>query len=353
MIKESMLPTHTRELFIYRIINRFIRYKELKIVSPSQECLYDAQQLYCDIYNEAIEYEILTEKEIVEWMIERGEWSEYDNNQLTKVIPNHIEYFLKEVYHNIGNKKQLKQIYVPFNIARKSLTDLFNKKNIYSHLTAEGLALFSKFQYIIEKTTLKDGRLYDWANYSIYDIMSYIYSSHIEESVIRSIARNSPWIDIWNASKKTSCLFDGPSTNFTDEQLRLIKWSSLYDNISELPDCPIDKVIENDDALDGWFLIKKEEREKERNLNKAEDIAGVNKGAQEVFLVTRQDEDESDTRLTREQIYNLNDPSSRAIIKNRFETIKKKGEAQDIDFSDVQRDLYIKHTKNSVGGNRG
>lgn len=349
MTKELQLPLFHRELFVYRIINRYIKYNDLKICAPTNECLYEAQIIYLDVYRRAIENEVLCDTDMFELMIELGDWDSYDENQLVKVLPKHIEHFQKEIFYNIDSPKQLEQISLYLDKAKQELIRLHNKKNFYNHLTAEGVASFAKIQYILMHSTFDNGKLCDWEKYDIRDVMSYYYTNLIEVNIMRYLARSSPWRDIWYASKKTGSLFNLSSSELSEEQNQLIYWSTLYDNIRESEDCPKENVINYDDALDGWLIVKREKFDKQNNLQDAEQLAGANRNADEIFLVAKNPYDENDTRLTKEQIYGLNDPSSRAIVKHRLDTVEKLGIAQDVDFGDIKTKLRIQQTQMETG----
>ena len=36
----------------------------------------------------------------------------------------------------------------------------------------------------------------------------------------------------------------------------IVIWSKMYDNVQESIDAPIQSVMEDDDALDGWFIVQ-------------------------------------------------------------------------------------------------
>ena len=44
----------------------------------------------------------------------------------------------------------------------------------------------------------------------------------------------------------------------------------MYDNIQESLDYPSEDVVEDDDMLDGWLIIQKQKRDKERAVSELE-----------------------------------------------------------------------------------
>lgn len=65
----------------------------------------------------------------------------------------------------------------------------------------------------------------------------------------------------------------------TINQRNLLTWSKIYDNVQESLECPSEKVIEDDDMLDGWFLVQKLERERERVERERESSSSKSKQA--------------------------------------------------------------------------
>jgi hypothetical protein len=130
-------------------------------------------------------------------------------------------------------------------------------------------------------------------------------------------------------------MFNFGTEDTTDEQRALINISKMYDSIYEHPECPDDKIIEDDDMLDGWMLFQKEKREKEK---KQDSIVGGNnkmKNAGEIFLMagSKQEVDE---------IYALNSDETKVQLQNKQSYIQKVGSASEVDLPDVQMELNQK-----------
>jgi len=120
----------------------------------------------------------------------------------------------------------------------------------------------------------------------------------------------------------------------------LISWSQLYDNIAEHPECPPDDLINDDDALDGWMINQKREREQKKNQNSIDSsLTDKVKNSSEIFIVAH-------SQKERDRIESMNSPEVKAIKRSREKIIQEKGEVSDLDFSDVRRDIQMK--KNSM-----
>jgi len=138
----------------------------------------------------------------------------------------------------------------------------------------------------------------------------------------------------------------------TDEQKTLITWSSIYDNISEHPDCPPDYIINDDDVLDGWLIIQRRKREKDMNKQRAESLITNEKikNSAEIFLPAGNVED-------MKKIASLNDQYGDSVKRQRFKTINKRGIVEEKDMPDTRRELNMRKVqmfgeavKKNVGG---
>ena len=100
-------------------------------------------------------------------------------------------------------------------------------------------------------------------------------------------------------------------------------------------------VIENDDMLDGWFISQRKEREKAKNERSADKLFKGKEGHQELFLM-------AGSKEHAQNIYNMNDDQSRNTIKNREKQIKEKGEVKHQNLQDVQMDMRMQATQETM-----
>ena len=94
--------------------------------------------------------------------------------------------------------------------------------------------------------------------------MDYYNSNQISSEQFRSVARSEPWRSMWNIGKKQGNAFGKAACDLTKDQVSLSSYSSMYDNVYESSEAPDEKVIEDDDCLDGWFISQRREYEKEK-----------------------------------------------------------------------------------------
>ena len=101
------------------------------------------------------------------------------------------------------------------------------------------------------------------------------------------------------------------------DQKNLLAWSTMYDNIYESPDAPSEDVINDDDLLDGWTILQKKKREREKAQAELEAKMGDKaQGAGEIFLMAGSKNDA-------ERIETMNDVNATMTKKERLHTIRK------------------------------
>ena len=281
----------------------------------------------------------MREENITNIMIGTGVWNIQTNDNIKK-LENGIDELKVELFKNFMNATRQKTIRNNLRSARKELGKLFSLKNDFITNTLEGYASSIKNEYVICNTLYKSNKLvFDYDNkksdnssYSFFNsLVSEIEKTVITTEEFKILARSQLWRSYWNLNKYDK-LFDNSLANWTDEQRALVNISKMYDNIYEHPECPDDKIIEDDDMLDGWMIIQKRKSEKEKKQKLIDDANPHLKGSGEVFLFGQSKEDI-------DNIISLNTDESKSILKEKLRTIAEKGEVSDGDLPDVRRDL--------------
>lgn len=277
-----------------------------------------------------------------------GYWTPKDEISL-KGFEKMIENLKVEIYQSYMRddicdslRKQIKKI---SDSIQKSMLNKFKLYDTTKEYYAENI----KRQYLIAMSIRDENnnRVFQHQNFSINHnsnlitcMLNYIDSKRLMPNIVRKIARTEPWRSMWAIAKPN--IFEKPIIEWTDEQRFLCSYSKMYDNVYESLECPPDKVIEDDDMLDGWFIVQRRERENKQKENNIDKITGKkhrNGGQQEVFLVANNPQEASN-------IYNMNDDISRNIIRSREQVIKKSQEEIDHQYlPDVQNELRIQATK--------
>jgi hypothetical protein len=109
-------------------------------------------------------------------------------------------------------------------------------------------------------------------------------------------------------------------------------FSQMYDNVSEHPDAPDDAVLEDDDALDGWFLIQKDKRKAEKSNQNMNTMLGIDPNAQEVFIPAQTPEDI-------QRIHDMNSVQGKMIKAQRSAAIQKEGVLKEHQLPDRRREI--------------
>lgn len=325
-----------------RVILGCLKYKPssdlaLYIHEPNSEDLFEAQNIYVEVFEEALMDGAMTEGEILNFMQENYLWTEMNEYDLTKGIPKTIDDLKVEIYNNFLDEMSLLVLRTNLKYEQEKLNKLYSLKHQYDHLTCNGIAAFMKNYYLFENCTkLKGKKDYDWSGCSVIKVMNFKNSQLLSDSTLRSISKYDQWKALWQTAKKNGQLFNCSSVDMTDEQRRLTFWSMFYDNVYEHHESPPEEIINDDDAIDGWAILQRREREKEKGAKDIDKKLGGNKirNAQEVFVVAKNPKHAK-------TIEDLNSPRVKALKQARMNQLNKNGDMQEFDFADVKQKLYM------------
>ena len=329
------MKNHEREYFISRIRSGAYRVEQngitLKIISPTIEDEYAISVVYMKSYERALEAELMTEDEMLDWMRSKYLWTEDDDTKTT-TIEKDLERLRVEIFNSRYQSGKREHVRKYIRAAEKALNKQSTKKHENQQNTCEGIANLEKSLAFIKQCTFIGNEPCDFESIDITNILYEFNSMILNEKDIRELARNDPWRSLW--LMRESCdlkLFANQDRELSIDQKNLLVWSRMYDNIQESMDCPTDDVIDDDDLLDGWFIIQRKKQEKERAESELENRVGNEKisNSQEIFIV-------AETQKDAESINQVNTYGSQMIKKERMAVIQKKGQAIDLDFRDQQ-----------------
>ena len=111
----------------------------------------------------------------------------------------------------------------------------------------------------------------------------------------------------------------------------------MYDNIQESMDCPTEDVINDDDMLDGWFIVQNRKREKDK---KEKDVDLAEKIARQLFgKVKNQKTKLEDGTVKEEEVYIPTDLDADQVQKiwEVLQDKKREREAHDKASADAQK----------------
>ena len=303
--------------------------KIVYVNSFTPEVRLRASEVYEKTLRDARFFGLMSEFNMLDFLYKQGIW---DNSQDTELKTSGIKIdgIKREMYsaYSRFSSKRVDQLRKALEKIIKKTEELYSKLHYYDMFTAEGIAKIFELEYLLENSVEENINVSP--NFIKILTNSYI-NNKPSESSLRKIARSATWKNIWGASKTENKLFGKPSSYLSDEQRSILVWSRLYDNINDHPDCPDDKVIEDDDLLDGWLIIEHNKR-KEEGKKKDSD----NKGdSQEVFIVAETPEDAH-------RINQMNDTSANFVKRQRQTALQKVGAIREQDMPDSRQNVAVK-----------
>ena len=330
------MKSHEREYFVSRIRSgvQVMEGNEisLKIIPLTIEDTYLINNTFMKAFNKAQEDGFLTHEELLEESKKRGLWTDEDEEK-EKGLQKDIDRLKVELFNN-RNVEQLRgKARAYLNAGKDQLGVITEKKFTNFELCCEGIAQQQKVGHMLRLCTLTEGD----ENFSFDDVpIDYLIklygSSLLSEKQIRELARNEPWRNLWLMNEaNVTALFSTKygKRELTTDQKNIVLWSKMYDNVQESMDSPSQDVIDDDDMLDGWFIIQKKKSETQRAESEINERASNSKiaNSDEIFVFT-------DNKADADKINNINSIHSQTVKKQRMNVINAQGEAKDLDFQD-------------------
>lgn len=323
----------------------------LYIYEPNKEILEESFDVYDQAYKDAYFKGVYLKDELVPILVENDLWTPFDDREADK-IEKQIEDHKVKAFEFYYKTRDLVNIKMVLRALEKELLKYKSKKHTLDHISCEGVASFARSIWIISKTVYNvDKTPYDWSRHSISSLMDYYNSNQISSDQFRLVARSEPWRSMWNIGKKQGNAFGKSACELSKDQISLSSYSSMYDNVYESSEAPDEKVIEDDDCLDGWFISQRRQYDRQKKKKQSEDLIKNPKiaNSQEIFLVAKDQEEAS-------RIYDINDPMVRSIIQDRQNTIKSSDkQIRFQEFNDIKQDIAmdrVQAARNKVKGMR-
>ena len=335
------------DLLISRIIAGCFRFAVdgcyYLVRQPGRLRRYKAQQVYDEAIREAELEGLLTDDEIMVMMRSQGLWED-SHDKTIETIKKDIEELKIGLFKSFFRSKEKEITRKTLLSAKREMSRLMSLRSSYSHMGITGYAQIARTRYLVGCGLMDDKGKRLWANDDFYgqntslldDAVELYSASQIGESLMRSIARSEHWISVWSCRTTSSGIFGRAAADLTDEQRHLLSWSQLYESVQEHANPPSNDIISDDDAFDGWMIIQKRERERQRRESSAESaISGLKlPDSGDIFLVAETDEDIKN-------IESLNGPQAAAIKRERLAYIAKKGEVEEQNMPDSRREVQL------------
>ena len=320
-----------RELFVSRIRAGFniIDYGSfnVKVYPPTIEDELEANMHYQKCYNRCLNDDLLTEEECHQLLISQGLWSENNDKEIEQVKKD-IEKLKVKIYSNRNEKKVVNITRAYLRMIEKALSKKQEEKNVYYGNTCEAISQMEKNLFLIKRTSYIGSELITDEEFDFNRLLNSYYEQIIVETDIRELARKDPWRTYWSL-KDQAKLFKDNGRELSIDQKNILIWANLYDNIAQSLEAPSDQVINDDDMLDGWFIIQRKKSETEKGRQDLESSLTNQKiaNSSEVFVFAHDTEHAA-------RIEDLNDITGKMVKKERLEVVKNQGTASDTDFKD-------------------
>lgn len=335
------------DLLIARIIAGCFRFicegRRFLVRQPGRLRRYKAQQVYQEALQEALFESLYSDEEISVMLQENDLWDDERENKL-KILYEDVDKLKINLFKSFFKSRERDSIRKAIQIARGEIGSLLLQKNVYSPMGATGFAQVARTRYLVGSGLYDDKGKRVWSDDDFYkgndtlldEAVSAYSESQIVDWQIRAIARSDQWRSVWNCKSVCGDVFGRPAVDLTEEQRQLLSWSQLYDSVAEHPNPPDDNILKDDDAFDGWMIIQRKERERQRREATAEATLNGLKlpDSGEIFIVAETDED-------LQNIESLNSPQASAIKRERLAYLTKKGEVEEQHMPDSKREIMM------------
>ena len=318
------MEQHERDYFVSRIRsgNYFLHHKgfRLKVVEPTLEELHESNEVYVKSMTASLNDGIKTQDQTLEWMREIEFWTD-DDDKKEEGLGKDIETLKVEIFNHRNQEAAREKIRKYLRAAEDQLSKVSLKKLKYHDVTCEGIAFLEKNLFIISRCTFIGDSLYDFSgDLQHKDVWMSYRGLLCTEKIIRELARTEPWRSSWVLRESSGIpLFAANGRELSMDQKNIVAWSSMYDNIQEAAETPAEDVVNDDDMLDGWFIVQKRKREAERTKSELEGTIGDRvKNSDEIFMM-------AGSKRDAERIDSMNSLAGKMIKKEREAHIKHSG----------------------------
>lgn len=328
------MSPYEREYFVSRIRSGFYIIKldgfTVKVLTPRVEDEFFANEVFLESFDRARKDELMTEAEMHEWLVSRDLWSSEKDEKISGLEEN-LEKLKTEIFESRNKEQHRERVRLYIRATEKGLVKLRNEKNQYFSKSCEGIAIQDKSIELFKRCCFVGNEPADFNLINIDEIFYDFNRQLLSEKQLREIARNEPWRSLYILKEQNKLFPNQEGRELSLDQKGLLIWSRMYDNIQESMDCPTQDVIDDDDMLDGWFIIQRKKAESERAKSELEQRTTNSKisNSDEIFVFT-------DSRKEADSINSMNSVQGEMIKKDRFARLKQAGTIKEGQFADQQ-----------------
>ena len=295
-------------------------------------------QIYDISYDLAIGRRMFSECEALEVATTNNIWSKHHECDIEN-IKKYIEKLDKDLDNTLVKYQGplLDETKKKKSNAEIKLAKLKYKRDQIVANTAEKFAETKKHEFLTRQITyLDDGsNLFEPKNHHIVSEYNqveliaklaqlYFVDSVLKESQIRLLARSNPWRLYYNPARHIGFnVFNRLPQDYTDEQISLLYWSSIYDYAFESSNRPEQPIIDDDIRFDKWLDDQDKKDNKKYLKIKLPESRRKGVGTTEVFIPCSPD--------MVEEVEKLNSPLVQIAKKKFLEKLNKKGTMSEIE----------------------
>lgn len=308
------------------IIN--IKGERVCISPPSLDIRHYAEIFSQEIYDRAF----MEDVPLFEELLEITDWTDQDEKDLTITLQNNLEQMKLDYYKRFYQESSKRLIKMSMNNVIEKIAELSQKKNKYYAFSCEHLRDYAYTSYIVEHCSDKQVNT---------ETAVQLYNQEVpNQDKIREFSKSAYWRTLWGSYTEKSKIFGNPEC-LTRPQVELISFTRMYDNVYQSMDCPDDEVIEDDIALDGWFIEQRRKREEESGKKGKQ----VSPNANEVFIPTGNKKDA-------QRVIDMNSTWGKGVIKSIGKDVKASNEVNDLNLSHVKQTINMESTKQAFRGRK-
>jgi len=297
------------------------------IKSPDSELIMMANKIYDDTINHFRFSDFYTEENIVDDFLkkhvvlcEESRLAEEDDDadpvyfwtdDMEKQMKSHsemIENIKIKLYNNSdATGQQIEEIRTELRRYQKLYNELYARKHQFDYLTAEDTAskLYTRYLYDNTFYTTDKQQVKGLPVPFLDAVANIVRSESISGTQMREVAHTSPWLQIYKTAQPNP--FAG--LFLSQDMLQLMSLTRWYEWVREHPDRPDDKVIDDNDMLDGWYILWERNRPKKTNT-----LVESSKFNVENFIMAK-------TPAEANEVYRRNDKVAQVLMRNRAKQI--------------------------------
>ena len=297
---------------------------------PTKEIKQRAEMFANEYYNKAFCEGIFLFEELLD------DWSEEDELALTKTLPNNLDEMKLDYYKRFYLTSAKREIKLHILRLQRKISDLFMRKHMYYPYSCEHLRDNSYLYYCIEHSAEEEVNV---------EQATLLYQEQLlgpEE--IRTISKSSHWRTLWMSATEKSSIFGLSPGDLTRQQIELISYSRMYDNVFQSMDCPPDEVVDDDIALDGWFVDQRKKREENSAEKRGSKIAEKT-GGNEIFVPVK-------SKKELKQVTDMNSSYGKGVLKSLKSDLEKAGELEEKNLSHVRQSINMEMNKQAFRGRK-